>query len=835
LALNYNPFIIQDSGKQMNRTQTLSSRVALVPPWGVDPDVHHQTILDSILDAVPHAVIGLRNRTIIFANHAVKNVFGWLPDDLIGRSTRMLYGKEEDYEDIGRKFYSVLAERRTFSQEYSCRRKDGKDITCMVSASRVGDSLKNRMIVVTYEDISDRKRAEAVLARNQEELAIIVQERTLELHKLYTQLAHEVAMHAAEEASRKHMERQLSDIIEFLPDATFAIDREGKVIIWNQAIEEMTGVAAGDILGKGNFEYALPFYGKRRPILLDLIYSSHEEVYRDYPYLKKEKDVLQTETDKPLVKGKKRVLSGKAGPLYDSEGRIIGAIESIRDVTERRESEEALKASEERYRLFINGTDDIVYLKDEQRRYIFINRAATIFLGKQEKEIIGRTDFELMSEDTACVFRDSDDRALRADGVFVSEETWGDRTFESRKFSIRLMDGKIGIGAYLREITNQKQLEMQLLQAQKMEAIGTLAGGIAHDFNNLLMGIQGHVSLMEMDISPAHRHFERILGIQEQVQSGANLTRQLLGFARGGRYEIRPTDINQLIRKTSAMFGRTKKEIHIQETFTDNLWTVNVDQTQMEQVFMNLYVNAWQAMPTGGKLFLETENIIIEQDSSESQAGHVGKYVKISVRDTGVGMDDKTRRRIFEPFFTTKEMGRGTGLGLATVYGIVKGHDGFIDVSSVAGHGSSFLIYLPAVEGGADPEVREQGCIMTGCETILLVDDEAIIIDVTRDILEALGYRVLTASGGREAVSVCKEATDRIAVVILDMVMPEMGGGETFDRLKSVHPEVKVILSSGYSMNAQAKSIIDKGVNAFLQKPYRVEELSMKIREVLDS
>jgi len=491
------------------------------------------------------------------------------------------------------------------------------------------------------------------------------------------------------------------------------------------------------------------------------------------------------------------------------------------------------KESEERYRLFINGTDDMVFMKDEQRQYVFVNRATADFFEKDESDIIGKTDFQLMSENVARICQDSDEQALKADGVVVDEEDWGERTFESRKFRLNLMDGKIGIGAFIRETTLRKRLESQLMQAQKMEAIGTLAGGIAHDFNNLLMGIQGHASLMLMDVDAAHPYYGRLHGIQDQVQSGANLTRQLLGFARGGCYEIKPTDINHLIRKTSSMFSRTKKEIHIEENFDEKIWNVNVDQTQMEQVFLNLYVNAWQAMPAGGALYLETENVVVSHDSSESFPRLAGKYVKLSVKDTGVGMDDNTRRRIFEPFFTTKEMGRGTGLGLATVYGIIKGHGGFIDVLSEEGKGTCFLIYLPAAQGKAARDFETDGRILKGRETILLVDDEAVIMDVTRDILEALGYHVLSAAGGRQAVQMYEEAAGRIDLVILDMIMPDMGGGETFDRLKSVNPEIKVILSSGYSLNSQAKIILNKGVKAFLQKPFRIDQLSQQVRDVL--
>jgi CheY-like chemotaxis protein len=282
------------------------------------------------------------------------------------------------------------------------------------------------------------------------------------------------------------------------------------------------------------------------------------------------------------------------------------------------------------------------------------------------------------------------------------------------------------------------------------------------------------------------------------------------------------------------MFGRTKKEITIHTKYEKNLSPVEVDLGQMEQVFMNLYVNAWQAMPGGGNIYLETENIFLNDELALLYSVKPGKYVKITVTDTGTGMDEKTRKRIFDPFFTTKEMGRGTGLGLATVYGIINGHKGMINVYSEPGHGTTFTIYLPASEKEIVKEETATGTIDRGTETILLVDDEKIILEVSRELLESMGYRVYAVGSGQEAVALFTRKRHEIDLVILDMIMPEISGGETFDRLREINPGIKVLLSSGYSLNGEAQTIMDRGCKGFIQKPFLIENLSRKVREILD-
>ena len=302
----------------------------------------------------------------------------------------------------------------------------------------------------------------------------------------------------------------------------------------------------------------------------------------------------------------------------------------------------------------------------------------------------------------------------------------------------------------------------------------------------------------------------------------------------GGRYEVMPTDLNELIKSQNRMFGRTKKEITIRGKYQDNPWTVEVDQGQINQVILNLYVNAWQAMPKGGDLYVQTENVTLDEGYTKPFNVTPGRYVKISITDTGVGMDEATQRRIFEPFFTTQEMGIGTGLGLASVYGIIKNHDGIINVYSVKGEGSTFIIYLPAFEKEIVKEEKIPEKILKGTETVLLVDDEDIILDVGEGILKTLGYKVLIARSGKEAIELYKKNKDKIDMVILDMIMPQMGGGETYDRMKEIDPNIKVLLSSGYSINGQATEILKRGCDGFIQKPFTMKDLSKAIREVLD-
>jgi two-component system cell cycle sensor histidine kinase/response regulator CckA len=518
-------------------------------------------------------------------------------------------------------------------------------------------------------------------------------------------------------------------------------------------------------------------------------------------------------------------------------GRPIRATVVISDISEQKKTEKALRLSEEKYRLLVENANDAIFiLQDGQIK--FPNRKAlqigemlgiqwehspfVNFIHPEDREMITDRHLRRLKGQKPPNFY-----AFRLVGK-NGHEIWA----EIHAVAVD-WEGRPATLNFLRDITLQRKLEQQLLLSQKMEAVGTLAGGVAHDFNNLLMGIQGRTSLMLLETDPGHPYFEHLKEIENYVMRAAGLTKQLLGFARGGKYEVEPTNLNDLVANSVHMFGRTQKEISIHTKYQDNLKTVEVDRSQIDQVLLNIYVNAWQAMPDGGLLYVQTRNVHLDDDFVRVYEIQPGEFAAVAITDNGIGMDEETAKRVFDPFFTTKEKDRGTGLGLVCAYGIIKNHDGIITVESARGQGATFTVYLPASDKDVRAVKREAREILQGSETVLLIDDEELILEVGGALLKKMGYRVLTAADGRAGLEVYQQNREAVDIVILDLIMPDIGGGEVYERLKAVDSNVKVLLSSGYSINGQAAEILKRGCNGFIQKPFRPHELSKKIRDIL--
>jgi two-component system cell cycle sensor histidine kinase/response regulator CckA len=543
--------------------------------------------------------------------------------------------------------------------------------------------------------------------------------------------------------------------------------------------------------------------------------------------------------------------------LIDKNGKIHTALMSARflrigdeeviltitrDITKRIRAKRELQQSEERYRSLVENTLNGYFICEIPTcRFIFLNKRICDLFGYDMHQGLKLSIWDVIDSQEQSLVRERIEARIAGrqpaftSNIYTVVQKGGSRIKAEVSTSLITYQGNAVIQGLIRDVTETQRLQHQLQQAQKFEAIGTLAGGIAHDFNNLLMGIQGRTSLIAMDLDPSHPSYEHAKAVEEHVRSATDLTSQLLGIARGGKYDVKPVDLTEMVQKSAQMFGRTKKEIRIHIKFHELSPIVAVDRRQIEQVLLNLFINAWQAMPEGGELYLETCPVNLDAKFCEPHEVKPGQYGKVSVSDNGIGIDASVLDRIFDPFFTTKEKERGTGLGLASAYGIIKNHGGLITVYSEVGHGTTFNIYLPVSTEKPNQEPTLQEELARGEETILLVDDESLILEVGYAMLERLGYEVVVAKGGGEAVKKLEERSACIDLVILDLIMPDMDGSKTFDLLRAIAPEIRIILSSGYSINGQANAVIDKGCNGFIQKPFNISELSKIIRNVLDS
>jgi len=648
--------------------------------------------------------------------------------------------------------------------------------------------------------------------------------------------AHDITdLKEAKDVLRQANER-FQNILNALPFATFAIDLAGRVIGWNKTMEYITGTPVSEVMGKGERVYSFSLYGDKRPILIDKVLNPDVELGDTYSDVTFRGDVWYARGFMKDSKGVESFFLAMASPLRDSNEQIIGAVESIIDITRQYAAEKALKASEERFRALAEETPDVVMLFDRELRHLYCNKAITRYTKLPPEAFIGKTHRELnfppgrvdeVEEALREVLRTG--RTQRKQLAFENGST-----FDWLLAPIASPEGIVThVITTARDISELRKMEEVVVRAEKMEAIGNLAGGIAHDFNNVLQAIMGYATLIHMNQPEGSDDFTRSQLIINAATSAMELIRRLLGFARSTPGKVEPLDVNEEVATVAQMYGRTKKEIEIHLKLESELPTIEVDRVGIEQVILNILVNAGQAMPEGGDIYIETSSVIIDERTARVHKVSEGPFVRIAITDTGIGMDEVTLSRIFEPFFTTKAPGEGTGLGLTTAYGVVRAHRGFINVYSERGHGTTFSIYLPASDERKKERAEVRETIPRGSETVLVVDDELPVLDVAADILTYLGYRVFKAASGEEAIRIYRDKSGEIDLVLLDMIMPRMNGKEVFLKLKEINPSVCVCITSGYTQTPQAQEIIDLGVRGFIYKPYTIRDLAHRMREIL--
>jgi PAS domain S-box-containing protein len=522
--------------------------------------------------------------------------------------------------------------------------------------------------------------------------------------------------------------------------------------------------------------------------------------------------------------------------------KVVGRLIMLQNITAAKMAEEALRVSESRFRSLTENAPVIIFAVDQQGRVTYTNPACTKVLGYRREEVLGKSFRQFLAEEVENLPSDAFDRlidgreAILESNLYLQHKDGTRRLFSACASANSDGEGRVtGIIGMAKDITEEVKLQQQFFQAQKMEAIGTLAGGIAHDFNNLLMGMQANISLMRLDANLPPALQEKLIRIEDQIQSGASLTRQLLGYARKGKYVVTNINLRRLLQETLDLVQRTNKNITTRSNLTIDPTFMEADRGQMELVLLNLFVNAVDAMPRGGELGVTSTVVNIAEPSKQWPEAKPGAYVEVKINDTGVGMDPAVMERIFEPFFTTKEIGQGTGLGLASVYGVVQNHGGFIRVDSQPNVGTTFTLLLPASNRSTESSTPGPAVIQLPQRRgrVLLVDDETLILDYCGEMIETLGFTVLKANGGKEALQIFDAEHERIQLVVLDMVMPHMDGHQLFEELKKINPDVRVLLSSGFALDARAEKILSDGRHGWLKKPYNRDQLAQAMAAML--
>ncbi len=730
---------------------------------------------------------------IIYANQALYTTLGYTPEEMLGHSPTVFLLPEwqQHYEEKSVQWRVGNTDRF----DLVWRAKSGASVyTLMAPTPFRGESGHFRGVFAVITDLTEQKRIAAELDEER---------------------------------------RQLRALMDNLPDPVYVKDREGRYRNVNVAKLHALGASSlGDVLGKT----AMDFF----PSGAGLEY--HEE---DLELMRRGESKRNVLNHVRAADGRHFwELSSKA-PLRDASGAVVGLVGIGRDVTAEQNAQAALESSERRFREILEHSRDIVYKVDVSTgNYEFLSPSTSALVGLTPEEVMA-----LGAEGLATLLPEEDLAKRRA---YFDQLAAGAASPEHQicEYRMRRSNGEYGwfseiasiikdeagrpvsrIGT-IRDISWIKQAEKAVHASSRMEATATLAGGIAHDFNNLMAAVLGNAELLEMKFAQDADSKRMLRAIAKAAVQAGNLAHQLLAFAQGGKYAPTLVNLNQIIEEVLRLEAHTfPKNVRMERVFARDLWHMMADRAQISQVILNLSLNAVEAMADGGEIRIITENCLLEQPPPDADL-QPGRYVRLRVQDTGHGMTDEVRARVFEPFFTTRFQGRG--LGLAAVYGIVQSHHGHIRVSSRPGEGAVFEILLPAASDRALSDGIKSQELPLGHETILLVEDEDLLVNIMREILERLGYTVLMACNGREAVALAERHEGPIHLTLLDMAMPVMSGAEAFPLLMKARPKMKVILCSGYEMDVAAQRLMDAGAAGFLHKPVRARTLAMAIRQAID-
>ena len=699
------------------------------------------------------------------------------------------------------------------------RHKDGHGVPVEVAVQLVQHEERDACFVAIVRDITERQRAEEQVRALNENLERTVAERTSAL---------------------RATEQRFHNLFESAPDALVGTNARGIITLVNQQAERLFGWIGTELLGQP-VEILLPQEHRK----------GHPELRERY---------LQDAVPRPMGAGMPNLRAVRKdgtefpaeislSPIDTEEGRRVVA--AVRDMTERRRIEESLRESEERYRQLVESASEVFYKVitpgDPLRGDVeFVSQSVERVTGHAPQDFVRNPDlwarsihpddFPAVAESTGTCLT-TGESAIRS--YRIQDRTGTYHWMEDRITPLMDPEGRVrGYQGVARDVTERKQLEVQLLQSQKLETVGQLAGGIAHDFNNLLTVILGTIDLNQANLKEDDALYADLQDMRQAGERAAVLTRQLLAFSRKQILQPEVLNLNTVVERALGMARRLIGE-HINVVFkpAHDLGSVKVDLGQIEQVLMNLVVNARDAMPTGGTLTIETQNVVLDEDHAATHRSvQPGPHVMLAVSDTGVGMDEATRLQIFEPFFTTKGHGKGTGLGLSTAYGIVKQSRGSIWAYSELGRGSTFKVYLPHVAEKVLPGEPVQAVTITsGSETILVVEDEPVLRQLAKRLLESAGYEVLVAVNGEDALAVLARYKGPVHLLLTDVIMPGMSGRDLAEQVLVGHPEIKVLYTSGYTDEAIVHhGVLNEGTH-LLNKPYTVADLASKVRHVLDS